>query len=331
MGKPRIMTKKDTYTFDYPQALEFEEKQQKILWTASEIEVEKDVQDLLVNMTPAESAGVKEVLKLFTLYEIQIGNEFWGGKFKRLCPRPELLRVAALFSYVEWSVHSAFYAKLDEALMLNTDEHYSSYKYDPALKQRMDFIDEMVVDKNPLLSVGIFSMTEGAILYSNFAFLRHFQVNGKDLIKNICAGVNASVKDEAIHSEFGAYVYRNMKSEILSTGYMTLQEVRETEDRIIECARKIYEHECVIIDKIFSHGTIKGITDKQLKNFVQHRIDLCLQNLGLESIFNPTYNPIADWFYDDINSYKFNDFFNSTGFEYQRGYNEEKFVWLNKE
>ena len=331
MGKPRIMTKKDTYTFDYPQALEFEEKQQKILWTASEIEVEKDVQDLLVNMTPAESAGVKEVLKLFTLYEIILGGEYWNGKFKKLFPRPELDRVASTFGYTEICVHAPFYAKLDEALMLNTDEHYSAYKQDPELTQRMDFLDEAVADKNPLISVGVFSMTEGAILYSNFAFLRHFQVHGKDMIKNICAGVTASVRDENLHSEFGAYVFQILKREVVESGYMTLQEVRETEDSIIECARKIYEHECVIIDKIFSHGTIKGITDKQLKNFVQHRIDLCLQNLGLESIFNPTYNPIADWFYDDINSYKFNDFFNSTGFEYQRGYNEEKFVWLNKE
>ena len=103
--KPRIFTKKDTYTFDYPEVLEFEEKQQKILWTASEIEVEKDVQDLMVNMTPSESHGVKEVLKLFTLYELIVGGEYWGGRFKKICPRPELERVASLFSYVELGVH----------------------------------------------------------------------------------------------------------------------------------------------------------------------------------------------------------------------------------
>ena len=328
--KPRIMTRKDTYTFDYPDALKFEEQQQKILWTASEIEVEKDVQDLLVNMTEAEREGVKEVLKLFTLYEIIVGAEYWGGKFQKLCPRPELKRVASLFSYVELGVHSPFYAKLDEALMLNTDEHYSAYRHDPELKQRIDFIESAVSDKNPLISLGVFSMTEGAILYSNFAFLRHFQVNGKDLLKNVCAGINASVKDENLHSEFGAYVYKIMRKESLESGYMSLQEVRETEDRIIEHAKKIYEHECLIIDKIFNKGKISGITDKQLKNFVQHRIDLCLQNLGLEAIYNPEYNPIAKWFYDDINSYKMNDFFASGGFEYQRGYNESKFTWVVK-
>lgn len=328
--KPRILTKKDTYTFDYPEVFEFEEAQQTILWTASEVEVAKDVQDLLVNMTEAESHGVKEVLKLFTLYEIIVGGEYWGGKFQKICPRPDLIRVASLFSYVELGIHAPFYAKLDEALMLNTDEHYRNYQHDPDLKARIDFIEEAVTDKNPLISLGVFSMTEGAILYSNFAFLRHFQVNGKDLLKNVNAGITASVRDENLHSEYGAYVFRLMRDEILASGYMTIEEVRQTEDAIIACAKKIYEHEQKIIEKIFSKGEIKGITKKQMENFVQHRIDLCLENLGLQPIYKPTYNPIADWFYDDINAYKFHDFFNSGNFEYVRSYNENNFIWRKR-
>lgn len=211
--------------------------------------------------------------------------------------------------------------------MLNTDEHYSQWRYDPELKQRMDFLDEAVESKDKLKSLGVFSMTEGAILYSNFAFLRHFQLNGKDRIKNVCAGITASVKDENIHSEFGAYTYNIVRQECLATGYLTLDQVRETENEIIECARKIFEHESIIIDKIFAKGKISGITDIQLKNFVMHRIDLCLQNLGLPAIFKPTYNPIADWFYEDINAYKLNDFFNSGNFEYTRDWNKTKFNW----
>lgn len=325
--KPRCFTKKTTYTFDYTEMLVFEEMQQKVLWTASELDVGKDVQDLLVNMTPAESHGVKTVLKLFTLYELIVGGEYWGGKFKKLFPRPEFERIASLFAYVELGIHAPFYSKVDEALMLNTDEHYASYVDDPVLKQRVDFINEMVTDKNPLVSIGAFSMTEGAILYSNFAFLRHFQVNGKDLIKNVCAGIDFSVKDENLHSEFGAACYRIAREECLATGYMDLAEIRKVEDKLLECAHKIYEHESLIIDKIFEKGAIQGITALQLKNFVQHRIDICLQNLGLQAIFKPDYNPVADWFYSDINSYKLHDFFNSSGSQYERTFNENKFTW----
>lgn len=214
--------------------------------------------------------------------------------------------------------------------MLNTDEHYSSYKQDEDLRARIEFIEDKVTSKDPLVSLGVFSMTEGAILYSNFAFLRHFQVNGKDLIKNVCAGITASVKDENLHSEYGAYVYKLAKEAFLKTGYRTMNQIRDTEDEILQCAEQIYEHECKIIEKIFSKGKIKGITETQLKNFVQHRVDLCLQNLGLPALYSPDYNPIADWFYKDINSYKFHDFFNSNNFEYSRNYNEDKFIWRTK-
>lgn len=324
---PRILTPKDTYTFDYEELLEFEEAQQKILWTASEVGVEKDVQDLLVNMTVPESYGVNEVLKLFTKYELIVGGEYWGGIFKKMCPRPELERIASLFSYVELGIHAPFYNKLDEALMLNTDEHYREWEEDEVLSSRMAFLDKMVNSDNPLISIGVFSMTEGAILYSNFAFLRHFQVNGKDLIKNVNTGITASVKDENLHSMFGAAVFRIMKEEFISTNYMSAEGIRETEDTITQAAQTIFEHESQIIDKIFAKGDIVGIDAKSLKQFVQHRIDLCLQNLGLHPIFLPEENPIADWFYDDINSFKLNDFFNSNNFEYNRNYNEASFVW----
>ena len=330
MTTPRILQKKETYTFDYPEIINYVEKQQHILWTKDEFSVEKDVQDLMVNMTPAEAHGVKTVLKLFTLYELIVGGEYWGGRFKRTFQRPEFQCLAAMYGNVELNVHARFYADLDKALMLNTDEHYLSYKQDEVLKNRVDFIEKAVTDKNHLKSIGTFSMTEGAILYSNFAFLKHFQANGKDLIKNVCGGVSMSVVDENLHAEAGAYVYRTLKHEALDSGYYTYQEVEAVEKEIVEIAKVIYEHESLIIDQIFEKGSIRGITDKQLKNFVQHRIDVCLSNLGIQPIFKPSYNPIADWFYDDINSYQMNDFFNSGGKEYVRNWSEKSFNWKRK-
>lgn len=328
--KCKMLTPKDAYTFDYPEALEFELAQRKVLWMPEEFEVEKDIQDLMVNMSPAEAHGVKTVLKLFTKYELIVGNEYWGGKYKRMFRRPCLQRAASMFSYVELNVHAPFYSAVDEALMLKTDEHYNSYVDDPDLLNRMEFLDEIVASQNPLLSVGAFSMVEGAILYSNFAFLKHFNVGGKSLIRNVVAGINLSVADEDYHSQFGAWSYRNLRKEMIEAGDITLEEVREVEDQLIEAARTIYDHECRIIDMIFEKGAIKGITDHQMKNFVQSRLDTCLANLGIGAIFNPTYNPIADWFFTNINSYNFHDFFNAQGREYHRNWSESKFVWKVK-
>ena len=325
--KPRILTKKDSYTFDYPAVIEFCNTQRDILWTENEFSVSKDVQDLLVNMPEADSHGVKEVLKLFTLYELIVGGEYWNGRFKRMFPRPEFQRLASTNGYVELNVHAPFYAELDKALMLNTDEHYQSYHHDKALRDRIEFIEAAVTDKNELKSIGAFSMTEGAILYSNFAFLKHFQANGKDQIKNVVAGISMSVTDENLHAMSGAWTYKTLRAEALECGYYTQSQVEGVEEDLVKMAHTIYDHECLIIDKIFEKGAITGITDKQMKYFVQHRLDVCLEYLGIAKVFKPKYNPIADWFYSDINSYQMNDFFNAGGSEYTRNWSADSFTW----
>lgn len=327
MTKPSIMQKQEAYITKYDWADQYEEKQRMVLWNKEEFNVEKDVQDLMVNMTEAESHGLKTVLKLFTHYELIVGEEYWTGKFRKFFPRPEFVRMGSCFGYVELNIHAPFYALVDQALMLDTEEHYLSYKDDPDLVARMDFLDKMVGSKNPLLSVGAFSMTEGAILYSNFAFIKHFSSGGKDLVKNVVAGINMSVNDENIHSEAGAMAYRTLKQELVESKAMTLAEVREVEDQLIDTAKTVYEHECRIIEMIFEKGAIKGITELQMKNFVQSRLDLCLSNLGIGPIYSPEYNPIEDWFYTGINQYQMHDFFNATGREYNRDWSEAGFTW----
>ena len=99
-----------------------------------------------------------------------------------------------------------------------------------------------------------------------------------------------------------------------------LQELEDT-------AKVILEHETVIIQKIFEKGNIKGISDKQLIHFVESRLDVCLKNLGYKSLFKPSYNPIAEWFYKDLESSTLHDFFSSTGSDYNRAWTEGKFTW----
>lgn len=62
-----------------------------------------------------------------------------------------------------------------------------------------------------------------------------------------------------------------------------------------------------------------------MRNFVDSRIDLVLRQLGYRPIYNPSYNPVAEWFYKGINDYVSNDFFVGTGNQYTRGRSEEDF------
>lgn len=309
----------DSVVVRYPQPIKFASKQLEVFWTADEINVEKDVQSILVDMTEAERHGVLTTLRLFTLYELRAGGEYWGERYQKIFPRHEFRRMASVFSMFELAVHAPFYAKLNEALNVSTDEFYTSYVDDPVLRSRMQFIDNALSDTDDLLSIGTFSMVEGAVLYSAFAFLKHFQANGKNKLNNVNRGIAFSVRDEHMHAEAGAWSFKVLAEEIGITDELKL--------KLINNAIQLREHEHAIVDKIFEKGEIEGITKKQMKDFIDHRIDLCLNNLGLESIYRPHEVVISKWFYKDINNFSFNDFFAGQGREYVRNWEESGFVW----
>lgn len=322
----KCQTPKAIPTYDYPTAVQAAEAQADIFWLPTEPKVEKDLHCLKTELTPAELHGVMTTLKLFTLYEQVAGNEYWGGRFKQMFPRPDFLRMATKFSDVEINIHGPFYQRVDELLGLNTDEFYTSFTDDPVLNERMLFLDKVIFSDDDLLSVAAFSMVEGAILYSSFAFLMSFQANGKNKIANIHAGLTFSVKDENLHSEGGAWAFRTLLAEKEVAGYTGHEALY---DRIYEAALKIYEHESKIIDMIFEEGDISGITDSDLRLFVKHRINLCLNNLGMNGVFLEAKSPVQDWFYKMIGGDSQHDFFAKIGSSYNRNWSRTSFTWIS--
>ena len=303
--------------------VEFAEQQLKVFWTSDEVKVEKDVQDVLVNFTDAEKHAVITTLKLFSIYETHAGDEYWGGRFKTIFDGAEFHRMASVFAMFELAVHAPFYNKINQLLHIDTPEFYMSYLDDPVLKSRVEHIGAMISDPDDLVSLAAFSLVEGAILYSNFAFLKHYQSQGKNKLMNVVRGINFSVRDENIHSVAGAWSFKFLKSKRNLTSKQELQ----LEEKIRAVVQTIYNHEQQIIAKLFERGDIKGITAHQLECFVQSRLNDCLKELGYEKEYDVKYNPIAGWFYDGINKFQFNDFFSGQGREYNRNWDQSGFVW----
>lgn len=308
----------------HKEIVDFADKQLKIFWLPDEINVEKDIQDIKVNLTEAERHGVITTLKLFTLYETHAGSEYWGNRFRHIFNGAEFERMASVFSMFELAVHAPFYNKINQLLHLDNEEFYTSYLQNPLLKERIDFIGNYISDPDPLISLSVFSLVEGVILYSNFAFLKHYQSQGKNSMMNIVRGINFSVRDENLHSAAGAWCFR------LKLIDASEEEIKFYENRIKRIAEKIYEHECGIIDMIFEKGDIKGITAHQLRCFVQSRINECLKQLGFDKLYDVKYNPISEWFYKGINDYQFNDFFTGISNQYHRNWDESAFVWIKR-
>jgi ribonucleotide reductase beta subunit family protein with ferritin-like domain len=316
-----ITDKQEAYVIAYPQAEQFAEMQEDIFWTSKEIGMDKDLHDLHNNLTEAEMHGVVTVLKLFTLYETHVGNDYWLDFIRKKFQRPEIQRMASVFGMFELNVHAPFYNKINEVLNLNTEEFYTSYVKDKTLRGRMDWLDRQFDGDDMLASLAVGSIVEGAVLYSNFAFLKHFQAEGKNKLVNMAAGINFSVRDENLHSLAGAWLFNTLREE---SGQL---DNKELDKKIYKTCGKIYEHESRIIDMIFDKGEIRGITDLQMKNFIQARLNLCLEQLKLDPLYEVEYDPISKWFYKNINTPQLHDFFHKQGNSYNRDWQETRFAW----
>lgn len=314
---------KDGYVDEYPEFSKLADEQIKIFWPWNEINVSKDKQDLLVGMTEAEKHGVITTLKLFTKYELFVGNEHWGNRIAKAYPHVGPQRMAAAFAHVELNSHAPFYNEINKELGLANYEFYTEYLNDPVLSERMNFIDSMVNQPDDELSTAVFSIVEGGVLYGQFAYLKHFQSQGKNKIQNINRGLNMSARDENLHAIGGAMLVNQALKEQERSEYEMLQ-YRQAVQESIDI---VYQHERAINAKLFEKGNSDGITLVQLDHFSESRLNLCSDNLHVKRNFEVKYNPIADWFYKGINDYQMNDFFQGVGREYQRDWSKERFTW----
>jgi len=305
--------------FEYPEAYEYTKAQNNHHWTHSEIDVDSDLTQYHTEFTDSEKHGINTVLKLFTRYEIRVGN-YWTDVIYNRFPKPEVQMMAQVMGAMEVE-HALFYDKLNQALGLDDEEFHLSFMEDKSMKKRDKFIGNMLnkgrtgTDEELAVALATFTFVEGVILYSSFAFLLSFQQQANGKLKNVAGtGLAYSVRDEGMHADAGSWLFNTFVKE-----YDLDRE--KLHKAIMKIARESYEIEKEIIANIFSKGTIEGITERQLKNFVKSRINKKLKDIGMPQFEKVTYNPIAKWFYKAINAIEFSDFFNQGSSSYSNHWN----------
>ena len=327
--RTQIESPTESYVTRYPQAIKAAQEQTRIIWFAEELGVEEDEGDVRTQCTAGERHGITTVLRLFTKYELMLGGEeFWGGKVSKMFPRPEIQRMAATFSFMELAVHGPFYNLINESLGIATDDFYVSWKQDKVLRDRVAFIEKCADSEDALEATAAFAFMEGVVLFSNFAFLKSFNVGGFNLISHITAGIDGSAKDEDYHSKASAWLFNQCLSEREDLGLITAQEKQNLRKKIKRIAEKVYEHESLICDMIFSEGDIRTITKEEILHFIRDRINVVLSYLQMKPMFEQEQGKVSDWFYSQLSTFKYADFFSNVQLQYTRDWakHELRFV-----
>jgi len=320
----KILTPTSSYVTAYEEAVNFSTQQMAIFWPAEELGVEEDEQHFRVLMTPAQKSAVRVMQSIITQYELIIGGEeYWGGSISKMFPRPEIQRMCSVFSMVELNSHAPFYDLANKTIGIATDEFYTSWQEDEVLASRISKLREYAESSNPLLLSGALCVIEGVILFSTLGAFKSFNANGNNLIPHFVSGIDGSVKDENLHSLASAWLYNQTKKELIEAGeYVSVDAELSS---IIEDA---YQHELIIIDKIFADGDILVVSKNDLIEFVEDRVNVVSSRLGLPVKFYRPACVVSGWLYKQLNSYKHADFFVGTQLQYTINWNKNKISFM---
>jgi ribonucleoside-diphosphate reductase beta chain len=271
-----------------------------------------DIQDWKLKLTGTEKGIIGSVLKGFTQTELLV-EEYWSNRVAKFFPKPEIVMASICMANSE-TIHVKSYSYLNESLGI---EDYEAFMYEPTVKAKIDRLINIEGRKKEDIakSLAVFSaFTEGVSLFSSFAILISF--SKRNLLKGVGQIIAFSVKDESLHSDFGCYLFRTFMSEnpeIFND---------ELKKEIYQAARDTYELESDFIDNVFSYGDIEGINQTDLKNFIKHRINVKLGDIG----FKANYTDIdqdslkrMEWFDYMTIGVAHDDFFASRVTDYAKG------------
>jgi len=312
-------TRENFRPFEFERACEFTKTHIENPWHADQISIESDLHSFKTEFTESEQHGISTILKLFTLYEVNVGN-FWSDVVYKWFKPYEIRMMASTFAHTEMSIHAVFYDKLNQYLGLDTKEFYLSYKDDENMSDRMKSIGESLKVSNRAqlpVALATFSFIEGVSLFSSFAYLAAFSKRGK--LMNIHNGIMYSIREEDVHSMAGSWLFNILMEE-------NKADIGDITQELTEVAENLVDVECGIIDSVFSKGSVKDITSTQLKNFVKSRMDKKLKDIGVGKIYNINYNPVDKWFTAMVSSPALTDFFatNSTSYTHNWDFNKIK-------
>ena len=308
--------------FEYPEAHDYWLKQQQAHWLHTEVPMANDVTDWKSNLKDHEKNVVGGILKGFAQTETVV-NDYWTGLVTKWFRKPEIIMMATTFGAFE-TIHAEAYSLLNEQLGL---DNFAEFLEDEATAAKIENLMEVrdghdgSIDYHEAArSLAIFSaFTEGVNLFSSFAVLLSFKMRNK--LKGVGQIVEWSVRDESLHSNAGCWLFRTLMEEHpeLKTDKL-INEIREA-------AQAALDLEFNFIDKIFEMGDLENLTKDELKNFIKHRVNTKMGDLGLKPLI--TSSDIDQgalktmlWFDAVIAGKQHTDFFANRVTNYSKGHME---------
>ena len=301
--------------FEYPEVLEYKNAINHSYWLVSEWNFLGDVQDFSVKLNDTERSVLKNAMLAISQIEISV-KKFWtklGDRF----PKAEFEQVGVTFGESEVR-HADAYSHLLQTLGMNNE--FDNLLENPVIQGRVDYLTKYLKgasdnnNENYTLTLTLFSIfIENVSLFSQFLIIKSFN-KYMNCLKDIDNVVQATQKEEVIHSLLGVYLIKQIQKEypewFNDDFYAKLQ----------RACNKAYEAEAKIVDWIFEAGDLKFLNKETVKEFVKQRFNESLEMIGAKKHFDVDTQKLADlkWFEDEIHAEVNTDFFHKKPVTYSK-------------
>lgn len=309
--EPRLNLK----PYEYPELLDYKDSIYHSFWLHTEFNYTSDIHDFHTNTTEAERNAIKNSMLAIAQVEVAV-KDFWGDLRHRM-PKPELASVGYAFANNEVIHHDA-YAHLLEILGLNKE--FEKIQDIPELYQRIEYLEankkfmKSGSKRDFTIALILFSLfIEHVSLFSQFVVIMSFNKH-KNLFKGMSNAIEATSKEEQIHGQFGIELANLIRKE--NPEWFD----EDMEELILDEARHAWESEQQVIDWIYEKGDLDFMPKESVKEFIKHRLNNSLEDIGYERIFEENEELLegTEWFMDEVIATKMTDFFDKRSINYTK-------------
>ena len=300
---------------NYPWTQNFIEAMHNGFWTHREFNFQSDIQDFKVNLTNQEKAIITRALSTIGQLEISV-KKFWAKLGDNL-PHPSINDMGYVMANVE-VVHGDAYERLLEVLGIE-DTFEEILKLD-IIKGRVNYLRKHLHKfhsdnkKQFIYSLILFTLfVENIALFSQFYTISWFG-RFKNVLKDTNKQVEYTSREENLHAMIGIKIINTIKSEH--------PEIFDDElkNKILYEAKEAVKYECQIIEWIVNGYNDGKLSSALLKEFVKHRMNESLKQIGYDSLFDVDKEEISKtlWFDEQVLGNNMTDFFHSRPVEYSK-------------
>lgn len=263
----------------YPDLWDMYKKCVDSIWFAEELDFEADIKDW-GKLNEQEQYFIKNVLAFFAASD-GIVNENLCYRFANEIQLYEA-RSFYHFQMAMEDIHSETYALLIDTFVKDTAEKeklFNAINTVPCVKEKADWAFKWINSDAPFAQrLAAFAIVEGVFFSGSFCAI--FWLKKRGLMPGLCTSNEFISRDEGMHTDFAAKLYRDYIEEKLP------------QEKIHDMFREALEIEKRFITESLPVSLI-GMNSELMGQYLEFTADLLIGDLGYEPLFG-TKNPF-DW------------------------------------